>query len=563
MSRSPSPPAIAAPRLPAIRLSDRLLQRLQRGVAARPYLAGAVVVHALLVLLLLNVAAFDARKSAQAAAAEAAKTAQRIAQTRQRDLRHRVERMEAILSELEPAAAPLPPAGADASAAALAERAQALADAIEAADREMRAAELARLTQLTPDEARRKLAIEAAAQALPPPPESAVQKIARLERRARDVAEARRARLDAQREGLRVTSAPAHAKPRRHYEPDKALAHTAPASGSTGQAHVADGIPRSAAEQFAAIVRLGGPQGRVGVVGTEAGLSVNREHVKGIAGGRNAGADDFGRDSDTAGKRRAVVLEGQREQRGRDGGIGDHGAGASRQGGRAEPPAAPAAPRGLAAVRIPGSSLDLTGNAEDGRHQFVRYAAPPTVDVATLHTAAGRVFGAGGTYAERVYLDTWYVIGPFAGQGDESMQHGYPPEDNVDLDAVYPGLDGRTLAWQFTSRGFYPFIPPDRAENAVYYAWTELRVDEDRDVWLSIAADDDSMLWLDERLVWVSSPGDKPWYHPPYYLRDELVGSLALTEGQRRVHLAAGVHRLLFKLHNNTDKTFFSVVLSS
>ena len=52
------------------------------------------------------------------------------------------------------------------------------------------------------------------------------------------------------------------------------------------------------------------------------------------------------------------------------------------------------------------------------------------------------------------------------------------------------------------------------------------------------------------------------WYHPPYYLRDELVGSLSLTEGQRRVHLTAGVHRLLFKLYNNTDRTFFSVVLS-
>ena len=89
-----------------------------------------------------------------------------------------------------------------------------------------------------------------------------------------------------------------------------------------------------------------------------------------------------------------------------------------------------------------------------------------------------------------------------------------------------------------------------------------MRVDEDRDVWLSFAADDDSMMWLDERLVWVSSPGDKPWYHPPYYPRDELVGSLSLTEGQRRVHLAAGVHRLLFKLCNADGHPFFSVVLS-
>jgi len=40
------------------------------------------------------------------------------------------------------------------------------------------------------------------------------------------------------------------------------------------------------------------------------------------------------------------------------------------------------------------------------------------------------------------------------------------------------------------------------------------------------------------------------------------VGSLSLAEGHRRVHLTAGVHRLLFKLYNDTDKTFFSVVLS-
>ncbi len=105
-------------------------------------------------------------------------------------------------------------------------------------------------------------------------------------------------------------------------------------------------------------------------------------------------------------------------------------------------------------------------------------------------------------------------------------------------------------------------MPPDRRADSVYYAYTELRVDDERDVWLAIAADRDSEMWLDERLVWVSSPGDKPWYHPPYYLRDELVGSLSLAEGQRRVHLTAGVHRLLFKLVEGDERAFFSVVLS-
>jgi hypothetical protein len=520
-----------------------LLQRLWRVVASRPHLAGAIVLHALLALLLLNVAAFDARKSAQLAAREAATTARRFAQTRSRELRHRIERMEAIRLQLDPAAKPLPLQPADASPSALAERAQAVSDAIETADRESRAADLARLSHLSPDEARRTLALEAAAQKPLLAPEPAERKIARLERRARDIVEARHARLDAQREGLRVASALAQAKSRRIDEPVKAPAGPEPASVSTGQTHVADGIPRSRSEQLLSMLRLGGPQGRVGVVGAEGGLSVNREHVKGLAGGRNATEHDFGRDSDSASKRAAVLLEGQ--------------------GGVAMQDLTPVAPvAGLGAVRIPGSSLDLTGNAPDGRHDFVRYASPPRVDAGALHTAAGRVFGRGGTFAERVYLDTWYVIGPFAGKGDETMQTAYPPEDDVDLDAAYPGPEGRTLAWRFTSRGFYPFIPPDVRDDSVYYAWTELRLDEGGDVWLSIAADDDSMMWLDGRLVWVGAPGDKPWYHPPYYLRDELVGSLALTEGRRRVHLDAGVHRLLFKLYNKDDRAFFSVVLS-
>ncbi|MFL6627869.1 MAG: hypothetical protein ACJ8G1_15615 [Vitreoscilla sp.] len=560
MTPSPSSPRIAAVRVPGIRLSDRLLQRLRRVVAGRLYFSGSVVMHGLLALLLLNLSGLGTRQDARVAAAESNKAMRRIEATQARDLRHRVDRMQAIRQELEPGAAPLPPGTGEGSPEALAERAQALADAIEAADGAQRAQDLARLADIPLAEARRKVAAEDAARRLPPPPETAGQKIARLERHARDLAEARRARLDAQREGLRVTRA--HAKTHRLHEPDAARAPTGPASGSTGQAHVADGIPRSMSEQFKSMLRLGGPQGRVGVVGTEAGRSVNREHVQGLAGGRDAKAEDFGRDTDVAGQRGQGVLEGQRERNEQGGGIGDQGSGSSKQGGAGAPDDVASAP-GRAAVRIPGSSLDLTGHAEDPQHTIVRYASPPADDVAALHTAAGRVFGADGTHAERVYLDTWYLIGPFAGKGQESQQAGYPPEDDVDLDAAYAGPEGRTLTWRFTSRGFYPFVPPDRRMDAVYYAYTEIRIDADRDVWFSLAADDDSMMWLDERLVWVSSPGDKPWYHPPYYARDERVGSLSLTEGRRRVHLSAGVHRLLFKLCNADGHPFFSVVLSN
>jgi hypothetical protein len=542
-SQSPHPNVVLC--VKSFSLSDRLIGRVRRLVTRRPYLSGSVALHAALVALLLNLPAFEEARSVRTAQAEAASAAQRVAKTQARDLQRRVERMAEIQRQL---GAKAPPGDASASSPeALAARAQVLSDAIDAADRQERAGDLARMTGLSPDAALRRIEAEAAARRLPPPPETAAQKIVRLERQARDTREARRVRAEAQGAGVRVASAQA------------AVNKAVPASGSTGQTHVADGIPRSMAEQLKAMTRLGGPQGRVGVVGTEGGLSVNREHVQGVAGGLDATERDFGNESRVAARKHAGVLEG-RQGRGRA--AGDHGQGSAVKGIEALLPDALARLGGAAAVRVPGSSLDLTGNVEDGRHEFVRYASPPAVDTASLHTAAGRVLGPGGTWATRVYLDSWYVIGPFAGKGDESMQAVYPPEEGVDLDGAYPGLDGRTLAWKFTSRGFYPFVPPDRAQEAVYYAWTELRVDADRDVWFAIASDEDSMMWLDDRLVWVSAPGDKPWYHPPYYARDELVGSLALAEGRRRVHLDPGVHRLLFKLHSGHERTFFSVVLS-
>jgi hypothetical protein len=283
---------------------------------------------------------------------------------------------------------------------------------------------------------------------------------------------------------------------------------------STGQRKPADGIPRSLAVQLAAEFRNGPPQGRVGEPGVEGGRSINPWKVEGVAGGRDA------RDGD--GPRRGASVMGM------------------------------AAP-----VNVPGGRLDLTGAGSQGVPALGR---PAGVDPAVVRTGAGRTIGPGGTFANRIYLDSWYVIGPFEALGMDPFEAVYPPEEVVDLEGSYRGQGGRLLGWRYASRGFYPFVPPDRAERAVYYAYTELRLDQGSDLWLSLAADDDSMLWLDGRLVWRSERRDKPWYHPPYYLPDEQVASLALAEGERKVHLEAGVHRLLLKLYNDRDRAFFSVV---
>ncbi|HEV8690960.1 MAG TPA: hypothetical protein VGQ91_11735, partial [Ideonella sp.] len=376
------------------------------------------MLHALLVALLLNLPGLGDAEQARATVLAQRQVDAQLAHTAERALQQRVERMEQILrlmSEGSGMAPPPLPGPTDGSPVALAARAQALSEAIEVAERRLRAAALARLARIPLAQATREVEARAAAERPAAPASTPAETIEQLERRAREALEVQRAQVEAQRNGVRVA---------------RAEAPTAAASGSAGQARPADGIPRSLAVQLAAEFRNGPPQGRVGEAGVEGGRSVNPKRVQGMAGGRIAHADDPLR-------------------------VNPFGEGAP--------------------VKLPGSSLDLTGQGGPTGLDFVR---PPKVDIRAVRTAAGRVFGPGGAFANRVYLDSWYVIGPFTGEGENPIDAVFPPEEGIDLDGSYRGLDGRIVGWHYASRGFYPFIPPQREERAVYYAYTELRIAE-------------------------------------------------------------------------------------
>lgn len=186
----------------------------------------------------------------------------------------------------------------------------------------------------------------------------------------------------------------------------------------------------------------------------------------------------------------------------------------------------------------------------------------PALDATTLRLAPGHSLGAGGVFANRVLIDKWYVAGPFEGDdGPAAIRRVHPPELGVDLDAAYAGKGGRLLQWHRLDTARYPLVPEPRAQGAVYYAYTELRSDVAREVWLDIGADDDSRLWLNDTLVWTSGDADKPWYHTPFYNLGAELAQLNLTEASLRVRLLPGRNRLLFKLYNGIDLMFFSVVL--
>ena len=210
---------------------------------------------------------------------------------------------------------------------------------------------------------------------------------------------------------------------------------------------------------------------------------------------------------------------------------------------------------------LAGGALRTEAGFADPRN-YMRPADLPNVVIADVRAGRGRTLGRGGEFANRLYLDQWYVVGPFDAHGPASLQEAYPPEWGVDLDAVYRGKGGGLVQWVLADSPAYPFIPPDRAEDAVYYAWTEVRVDHDTTVWLDIGADDDSKLWLNDTLVWASGDQDKAWYHRPFHALGPAIAAYDLVEGRRRVTLHAGRNTLLFKLYNGIDLMFLSVVIT-
>jgi hypothetical protein len=189
----------------------------------------------------------------------------------------------------------------------------------------------------------------------------------------------------------------------------------------------------------------------------------------------------------------------------------------------------------------------------------------PAVDAAAMVKGTGRMIGPGGAYANRVWVNRWYVIGPFDGRhgADLFANYRHPPEQGVVLDAAYRGKGGQLVKWDYVDMARYPLMPPVRAEDAVYYGYTELMVDADEDLTIWVGADDDAQLWLNDRLVWKGGNVNKDWFFGRVYeTRNTYVRDYNLSEGKRVVHFRKGRNKLFFKLSNGPTRLFFSLVLT-
>lgn len=143
--------------------------------------------------------------------------------------------------------------------------------------------------------------------------------------------------------------------------------------------------------------------------------------------------------------------------------------------------------------------------------------------------------------------DAWYIIGPFPNPWRSQIDTAFPPEIEIDRDALYEGRDGRIIAWNYVRMHKIGVTPPAMVDYAVYYAFTELQCATAMDCWMAIGSDDYSKVWVNDMLIWSSVKREKIWQP---------------TEGFRRVHFTAGVNRILVRLENGINSGKFSVLIA-
>lgn len=167
----------------------------------------------------------------------------------------------------------------------------------------------------------------------------------------------------------------------------------------------------------------------------------------------------------------------------------------------------------------------------------------------------GNIIGRDGIPAEWMFLNSWYVIGPFDNPNRINIRRKFPPESVIDLDATYVGKGGKRISWEFeqASASSWNFahralmVPGSSEAYGIWYAYTEVFVEKDCDMWLAIGSDDRSDLWINGFHVWGSSNELKSW---------------RIDEGFRKIHLNAGRNKLLARIENGWHVLGWSVCLA-
>jgi len=171
----------------------------------------------------------------------------------------------------------------------------------------------------------------------------------------------------------------------------------------------------------------------------------------------------------------------------------------------------------------------------------------------------GRKFTQASARQGWLYINTWYIIGPWENGGRIDYSNIHPPEFEIDFDAVYTDgkkgnvytsrkvfedIDG-TLSWRFTQSDNIRILPPIQSPDSTFYAYTELYFEEDTEMLVAIASDDATRVWINGKLTW------------------EELGLSSWNIGERfeRALFRKGTNKILLRLENGPSETLFSFVI--
>ena len=157
----------------------------------------------------------------------------------------------------------------------------------------------------------------------------------------------------------------------------------------------------------------------------------------------------------------------------------------------------------------------------------------------------GRKFSRNSKRTGWLYIDTWYVIGPWENKGRMNFEQTFPPETLVDLDAEYIGKKDTRLRWNFHQSDNIRIKPADEREQSTYYGYTEVYFEEETEMLVAVASDDVAKVWLNGLVIWQDS-GLSPW---------------RLDEGFRNVIFKQGFNTILLRIDNGPITCTYSLML--
>lgn len=182
-----------------------------------------------------------------------------------------------------------------------------------------------------------------------------------------------------------------------------------------------------------------------------------------------------------------------------------------------------------------------------------QYAGPRlNQEMVKAQALPGRRFSKSAERKGWLYINTWYMIGPWENYGRDDFSIVHPPEVSVDFDAVYTdgqvgmgivetdshplkmigekvALDG-TLRWQFMQSESMHNTVPVTTGSSTYYAYTELYFEEATTMLVAIGTDDSGRVWINGKDVWRDT--GTSWYHI-----DEHIAPFDFRQGWNRILL--------------------------